>query len=219
MRKTRLFIADDHPVLRDGIKSMFSGLREYAVVGEASTGAEAIKGISESRPDVVIMDITMPEVNGINVTKRVVEEFPETKVVMLSMHADIYHAIDAFRAGAMGYVLKDSAATELMQAVEKVTAGSKYASPVIAEDLLSDFVDSIKNDSSGRDPFDLLSNREKEVLKLIADGLKNKEIAEKLFISVSTVKTHRNKVMKKLKVNDMAGLMKEAMKKGIIKAE
>ncbi|MEK6531879.1 MAG: response regulator transcription factor [Deltaproteobacteria bacterium] len=219
MRKTRLFIADDHPVLRDGIKSMFSGLPEYAVIGEASSGTEAIKGISEYRPDVVIMDITMPEVNGINVTKRILEEFPETKVVILSMHADLHHAIDAFRAGATGYVLKDSATAELIHAVERVMAGGKYASPVIAEDLLSDFVDAIKKDSSGRDSFDILSNREKEVLKLIADGSRNKDIAEKLFISVSTVKTHRNKIMKKLKVNDVASLMKEAMKKGIIKTE
>jgi DNA-binding NarL/FixJ family response regulator len=218
MTKTRLFIADDHPILRDGIKAMFSGDNSFSVVGEASTGAEALKGVFETRPDVIVMDITMPDVNGITVTKRVLEEMPEAKVIILSMHADLTHAIDAFRAGAMAYVIKDSATDELFTAVERVKSGYKYASPVIAEDLLNDFVDAMKKGSAG-DSFGSLSKREQEILRLIADGMKNKDVAERLFISVSTVKTHRTKIMKKLKVNDMASLIKEAIKKGIIRPE
>lgn len=214
----KVFIADDHPVLRNGIKSIFSGKPDFLIIGEAENGAEALKGISMLKPDLVIMDITMPDLNGITATKRITEEFPDIKVIILSMHSDIYHAIDAFRAGAMAYVLKDSGPEELLHAAERVSQGSKYASPAVAEELLNDFVDVIKKEQS-QDPFDSLSQREREILKLIADGSTSKEIAGKLFISISTVKSHRNHIMKKLKVNDMAALIKVAIRKGIITPE
>jgi two-component system response regulator NreC len=134
------------------------------------------------------------------------------------MHSDVNHPIEAFRAGALGYVLKDSEPGELLTAVEKVAAGGKYASPAITEELLNDFVDVIKKEHSS-DPFDTLSMREKEILKHIADGSTSKEIAEKLFISLSTVKSHRNNIMKKLKVNDMASLIKTAIKKGMVSSD
>ncbi|MBI5643439.1 MAG: response regulator transcription factor [Deltaproteobacteria bacterium] len=218
MKKIRVFIADDHPVLRNGIKSIFSALPDYIVAGEADNGVSALKEISSVKPDLIIMDITMPDLDGIVATRRVTEEFPETKVIILSMHADVFHAIDAFRAGAMAYVLKDSAPSELLMAVEKVMKGSKYASPAVSEELFNDFVDIIKKEQS-QDPFDTLSQREKEILKLIADGSTSKEIADKLFISVSTVKSHRNNIMKKLKVSDMANLIKIAIRKGIVESD
>jgi len=214
MKKIRVFIADDHPVFRNGIKSVLSG-SDYDVVGEADNGNTALKAISVMKPDIAILDITMPDLDGIAVTKRVAEEAPDTRVIILSMHSDLNHPIDAFRAGALGYVLKDSEPGELLKAVERVSSGGKYASPAVTEELLNDFVDVIKKDQSS-DPFDTLSSREKEILKHIADGSTSKEIAEKLFISLATVKSHRNNIMKKLKVNDMASLIKTAIKKGIV---
>lgn len=215
MKKTRIFIADDHPVLRNGIKALLSGCPDYEIVGEAENGAAALKGISALKPDLVIMDITMPDMNGITVTRRIADELPDTKVIILSMHSDLSHPIDAFRAGALGYVLKDSEPNDILRAVERVRNGGKYASPAITEDLLNDFVDVIKKDHE-KDPFDTLSQREKEILKHIADGSTSREIAGKLFISLATVKSHRNNIMKKLKVNDMASLIKTAIKKGIV---
>lgn len=215
MKKTRIFIADDHPVLRNGIKALLSACPDYEIVGEAENGAVALKGISALKPDLVIMDITMPDMNGIAVTRRIADELPDTKVIILSMHSDLTHPIDAFRAGALGYVLKDSEPNDILKAVERVRNGGKYASPAITEDLLNDFVDVIKKDHE-KDPFDTLSQREKEILKHIADGSTSREIAGKLFISLATVKSHRNNIMKKLKVNDMASLIKTAIKKGIV---
>ena len=219
MRKTRIFIADDHPVFRDGIRAVLSKTAAYTVVGEARSGADAIKGALSLRPDVIIMDITMPDMNGITVTKRIIEQFPQARVVMLSMHSDAYYAIDAFRAGASAYVLKGSPTEELITAVERVLSGGKYVSREIAGEFLNDYVDMIKKEKTSNDPFDTLSEREREILRHIADGKTSKEIAEKLFISVATVKTHRNNIMKKLRVNDMAGMIKAAIRKGIVNPE
>ncbi|HXI10478.1 MAG TPA: response regulator transcription factor [Thermodesulfobacteriota bacterium] len=219
MKKTGIFIADDHPILREGIKSAFSKNPDIAVVGESDDGAGALKAISALKPDIIIMDITMPGLNGIAATRHVVDENPDAKVIILSMHRDPSYAIDAFRAGALAYVLKESAVEDLLKAVEKVKSGSKYASPAVADELLNGVVDVIKRDRNGHDPYDLLSRREKEILKLVANGATSREVAEKLFISVSTVKSHRNNIMKKLKVNDMASLVKVAIRKGVVAAD
>lgn len=217
MKKTSIFIADDHPVFRNGLKTVLTGAG-YDIVGEADTGGAALKAISSMKPDIAILDITMPDIDGIAVTRRIADEVPGTRVIIFSMHSDVNHPIEAFRAGALGYVLKDSEPGELLMAVEKVAVGGKYASPAITEELLNDFVDVIKKEHS-TDPFDTLSMREKEILKHIADGSTSKEIAEKLFISLSTVKSHRNNIMKKLKVNDMASLIKTAIKKGMVSSD
>ncbi len=216
MNNMKVFIADDHPVLRDGIKSALSRIEGSEVIGEADNGAKALKGILSAKPDLAILDVTMPELSGIIVTKRATEALPGLKVIVLSMHAEPVYAIDAFRAGAMAYVLKGSPPEELISAIEKVCAGSKYASPAVSEDLFNDFVDMVRSDKGSSDPFDSLSQREREVLKHIVEGLTSREIADKLFVSVSTVKSHRNKIMKKLDVRDMASLVKIAIRKGII---
>ena len=218
MEKIKIYIADDYPVLRDGIKAVFASQPDFSVVGEAGDGIEALEGIAKLKPDIVIMDITMPRLNGITATKRIAEEHPDIKVIILSMHTDIHNAIDAFRAGARGYVLKDSPPEDILDAVRKVSGGAKYASPVVAEGLLDGFVEIIKKNQTD-DPFDSLSQREREVLRMIADGATSKEVAEKLFVSVSTIKSHRNSIMKKLRVNDMAGLIKIAIRKGVVTSE
>lgn len=219
MKNTEIFIADDHPILREGIKTALAKNGGYMVVGESDDGAAALKSIASLKPDIIIMDITMPGLNGIAATRRITEDNPEAKVIILSMHRDPSYAIDAFRAGALAYVLKDSGLDDLLKAVEKVKAGSKYASPAVADELLNGVVDVIKRDRTSHDPYDSLSRREKEILKLIANGATSKKVADQLFISISTVKSHRNNIMKKLKVNDMASLVKVAIRKGVVAAD
>jgi len=219
MKNTEIFIADDHPILREGIKTALAKNSGYKVVGESDDGAAALKSIDSLKPDIIIMDITMPGLNGIAATRRITEDNPQAKVIILSMHRDPSYAIDAFRAGALAYVLKDSGLDDLLKAVEKVKAGSKYASPAVADELLNGVVDVIKRDRTSHDPYDSLSRREKEILKLIANGATSKKVADQLFISISTVKSHRNNIMKKLKVNDMASLVKVAIRKGVVAAD
>lgn len=216
MQKIRIFIADDHPMIRGGIKAILANCPDCTVVGEAEGGISAVKSVAELKPDIVIMDISMPDLNGIAAAKRMIAEMPEIKIIILSMHSDVYNAIDAFRAGALAYVLKDSAPGEILEAVKKVSQGQKFASPAVAAELLNDFVHVIKKDQAFTDPFDSLTGREREVLKLIAEGSTNKEVAEKLFISLATVKTHRANLMRKLKTTDAAGLIKIAIKKGLV---
>ncbi len=218
MKQVRIFIADDHPIVRNGIKSIFSSNSSYTVVGEADDGLKALQGVSIHRPDIVILDITMPELDGILVTERIAREYPDTKVIILSMHQDRQYAVDAFRAGARAYILKGGDADEILLAVKKVMAGLIYASPPLADEIMIDFVDIIKGEQSP-DPFGSLSLREREVLKLIAEGNTNRQVAEKLFLSVSTIKSYRVNIMKKLKVNDTAGLVKAAVLNKLVRLE
>ncbi|MCK5236854.1 MAG: response regulator transcription factor [Deltaproteobacteria bacterium] len=215
MSTIKIFITDDHPIIRNGLKKMFSKDPRYKVVGEAKDGKEALEGIDKNKPDIIIMDISMPEMDGIVATKRIIKTYPDTKVIILSMHQEQQYAIDAFRAGAQGYVLKGSAVTELMDSIEKVSNGSRYASPIVANGLINGIIDMIQGEMP-MDPFNSLTSREKEVLKLVAKSIKNKEIAEELFISVHTVKTHRANIMKKLNLHDTAGLVKIAIRRGLI---
>ena len=213
--KITVFVADDHVLIRRGLKDILAKNQEIAVVGEAGDGPEAISEIKRLKPDVVLMDITMPKMDGIEATELILKELPETKVIILSMHQEHHYAVDAFRAGARGYVLKGSDPSEVLDSVRRVSRGGRYASPVISEGLLSGYVDLIQKDKA-LEPFDTLTAREKEILKLLAEGLKNNDIAEKLFISAHTVKTHRINIMRKLDVHDMGGLVKVAMRKGLI---
>lgn len=218
MGKTRIFLADDHPIVRKGIKAVFSDSTGYEIVGEAEEGIGVLKGVTSSKPDVVIMDISMPELDGIVVTERISREHPGVKVIILSMHPDRNHAIEAFRAGAKGYIIKGGDPDEILLAVDRVMQGVKYTSPELATEIMSDFVDIIRGEKSLK-PVESLSLREREVIKLIAEGYTSKEIAEKLFLSPSTVKSYRIKLMKKLDVNDVAGLVKVAIRSGLVKLD
>jgi two-component system response regulator NreC len=161
----------------------------------------------------------MPELDGILVTMRITKEFPDIKVIIFSMHRDRQYAVDAFKAGARGYILKGGDSSEILLAVKQVLSGQIYVSPPLADEILSDFVNILKGDQETLDPFDSLTLREREVLKLIAEGNTNKKVAEKLFLAESTIKSYRANIMMKLKVHDTAGLVKLAVHKGLINFE
>lgn len=214
-KRVKIFIADDHPLMRDGIKNILIKNSMYAVVGEAENGEEALKAVKRLKPDIVFMDIGMPKMNGLETTKRITEEFPKTKVIMLSMHSEQHYVMDALKAGARGYVLKGSNSSEVLESVEKILDGKRYISPAIEDQLFNNLV-KVAQKEELTDPFDTLSSREKEILKLLALGVKNEDVAEKLFISANTVKSHRTNIMKKLDTHDMGGLVRIALKKGLI---
>jgi two-component system response regulator NreC len=218
MTQIKVLVADDHPVMRKGIISVLSNDSNYTVVGETGNGFEALKGVAVHKPDLVIMDIKMPELGGILATERITKDFPDTKVIILSMYEDRQSAVDAFKAGAMAYILKGGDTEEILLAAKKVMSGLKYISPSLADEITRDFVDIIRGERV-LDPFDSLSLREKEVLKLVAESCTTKEVAEKLFLSASTVKSYRVNLMKKLRVNDTASLVKVAVINRLIKLE
>lgn len=216
MEKIKLFIADDHAIVRRGIKSLFQSKTDYKIVGEAEDGLSLLEKITDANPDIIIMDITMPHIDGLMATKRITEDLPEVKVIILSMHSDRHFAIDAFRAGAMAYVVKGDDTDDVTDAVEKVWMGKKFVSQCLVDVLFDDFVEMIKTNNTS-DPISCLSKREREILQLVAHGIRSKEIAAKLFISLSTVKTHRSNIMKKLDIHDLPSLVKIAIQHGIVK--
>ncbi len=214
MHDTKILIVDDHPFIMEGLMAIISKLDNYRIVGEAKNGEEAIEKSTKLKPDVLIMDISMPTLDGITAARRITDGSPETRIVMLSMHEDPIFAINSFRSGASAYILKESASEELLAALEKVMAGKYYISPTMVDELLSNLVDLMKKDTTF-DATDSLTTREREILTLIVRGLSNSNIAEELFISVSTVKTHKSNILKKLGVKDAAALVKLAISKGI----
>lgn len=214
MKKIRIIIADDHPLLRKGIRSALEDSPGLEVVAEAADGASALELADKLKPDIVILDITMPGgVDGIEAARRL-RKSTGVRIVILSMHQSRHYAVEALRAGANGYVLKGSDAEELITAIDKIMSGKSYISPIIAEELLNNYV---FNPSDAGDPLDMLSDREREIFKLIAEGAANREISEKLVISNATLKKHKYNLMKKLNVNDTAGLIKAAIQRGLLK--
>ncbi|MCK4846790.1 MAG: response regulator transcription factor [Deltaproteobacteria bacterium] len=214
--KIRILLVDDCPLIRTGLNIVLSDNPRYMVMGGAADGLEAIREVEECSPDIVFMDISMPSMDGLEATRQITRNFPDTKIIILSAYADEEHAIKAFRAGAKGYILKDAHHSQILAAVEKVLDGDMFVSPNISNNLFNSFVEVIKK-SAEMEPFDTLTSREKEILGLIACGGKSKEIAEKLFISLSTVKTHRANIMEKLDIHNMAELTKMAVRKGLCK--
>ncbi|MCK5237058.1 MAG: response regulator transcription factor [Deltaproteobacteria bacterium] len=214
-KKVKIFIVDDHPLMREGIKNILIKNSTYTVIGEAENGEEALNGINKLRPDIVFMDIGMPNMNGLEAAKRITKEFPETKIIMLSMHSEQHHVMDALKAGAMGYVLKGSDSSEVLESVEKIMDNKRYISPAIEDQVFNNLV-KVAQKEQVTEPFDSLTSREKEILKLLALGVKNEDIANKLFISSHTVKSHRTNIMKKLDIHDLSGLTRIALQKELI---
>lgn len=211
-QKIKVLVADDHPVVRKGLQSCLARQDRLKIVGEASDGDEALRLARELAPDVVLMDINMPRMNGLAVTEVLRKEAPNVKVLVLSMHSNKEYVFRIIQAGAHGYISKEAPPTELLRAIESVCAGEPFFSPEIAQAALSQLV----NNGGKKEPFAQLTDREREVLALIAEGRSNKEIANALGIGVRTIETHRERIMRRLDIHSVAGLTKFAIANGIV---
>ncbi len=211
-KKIKILIADDHPVVRKGLWSCLSGKTNFKIVGEASDGAAAIQKVKELAPDVVLMDIDMPQKDGLEVTNVLRKESPNVKVLILSMQSNRDTVLRIIKAGARGYVLKDAPTDELARAIETVNAGEAFFSAPVAQIALNQYL----TDTDATKPLAKLSERESEVVGLIAEGKSNKEIAMHLGIGVRTIETHRERIMRKLDIHSVAGLTKFAIANGLI---
>ncbi len=211
----RVLLADDHAVLRDGIRALLEDEADIQVIGEAEDGRTAVEQARRLRPDVVIMDIGMPLLNGLEATRQIKRDCPETKVLILTMHENPEYVPQVLSAGGSGYVLKQAAGRELVTAIRAVAKGEAQFSPSVARTLADLYLQSLEAEAV-HDPYDDLTPREREVLQLIAEGFPNRKIAEVLSLSVKTVKTHRLHLMQKLGLHDRAELIKYAFQKGII---
>jgi two-component system, NarL family, response regulator NreC len=215
MKEIRVLLADDHAIVRKGLRALLDAQPGMQVAGEAADGREAVRLTKEMQPDVVIMDIAMPNLNGIEATAQIVKAYPKISVVILSMHSDEAYLVRAFSAGAKGYMLKDSAEEDLLRAIRTVAGGRPFFSPTIAQTLLEDYVRSLQQRGL-TDSYDLLTDREKEVLQLLAEGKSNKDVATRLNLSPYTVETHRTNLMQKLNLHNTAEIVLYAVRKKII---
>jgi DNA-binding NarL/FixJ family response regulator len=212
----RILLADDHRILREGLRSLLAQQPDMQVAGEAASGEEALTLARRLRPDVVIMDVVLPGIDGVETTRRIRSELPATRVIGLSMHSDRRYVSQMLRAGALGYLVKDSAFEELNQAVRSVVAGRPYLSAVITGALVDDFVRQTSvPERPEASPLEVLTTRETEVLRLLADGKRVKEIAGILEISVKTVESHRQNIMDKLEIHSTIELTRYALREGL----
>jgi len=206
----RILLADDHALVRRGFAMILSAQPDMEIAGEAGNGREAVELAEKLKPDVVVMDVTMPELNGIEATRRLIEAAPRARVLALSMHKDAVYVREILRAGARGYLLKDSADADLLAAVRAVAKGEGYLSPGVSDAVLTDYRRHVT------DPLDLLTSREREVLQMIAEGKTNKEIATSLNLSVYTVEAHRGRIMEKLNLHSTGEMVRFAVRSGLI---
>lgn len=208
--KLRIVIADDHTLVRAGLTTLMARMQDMEVVGEAGDGREALKLVRDLQPDIALLDIAMPGLNGLEAAERIHNEAPKTKVIILSMHAKEEYVAQALKAGASGYLLKDAATTELDLALKVVAQGQFYLSPSISRQVVDSYL------HGGPTGLDLLTPRQREILQLVAEGKSTREIAELLHLSVKTVETHRAQLMDRLDIHDVAGLVRYALNKGLI---
>ena len=215
----RVLIADDHKIMLAGLRSLLEKQTDFEVVGEADNGRKAVQMAQEKKPDVVVMDVSMPDLNGIEATKQIIESLPETRVIALSMHSDKRFVMGMLRAGASGYLLKDCASQELANAIVQVAGGKKYLSPEITGVVIDDFLLGRGSSEEVATAASQLSPREREVLQLIAEGWSTKQIASHLYVSIKTIETHRRQIMKKLDLHSIADLTKYAIREGLTSIE
>ena len=213
--KLRIVLADDHTILREGLRALLSVDPKFEIVAEAEDGRQAVRCVEKLGPDLLLMDLSMPRMSGIDAISEIKKRYPETKIIALTVHKTEEYLLTTLQAGAEGYVLKDATHDELVMAIHNVMAGKPYLSPGISEKIIEGYLEG-KEGSLSLSSWQKLSQREREVLKLIAEGYKNKEIAEELCISLKTVEKHRANLMKKLDLHNAAGLTVYAVEKGLV---
>jgi DNA-binding NarL/FixJ family response regulator len=213
--RVRIVLADDHTILREGLRALLSADSNFEIVGEAEDGREAVRCVEKLEPDLLLMDLSMPRMSGMDAISEIKKRYFETKIIALTVHKTEEYLLSTLQAGVDGYVLKDATHDELVMAIHNVMAGKRYLSPGISEKIIEGYLDG-KEDSLSVSSWQKLSQREREVLKLIAEGYKNKEIAEDLCISLKTVEKHRANLMKKLDLHNAAVLTVYAMEKGLV---
>ncbi len=218
MKRIRVLLAEDHTIVRKGLRLLLDAESDIEVIGEAKDGREAIRQVEQLHPDIVVMDIAMPGLNGLEATRRIKKRFPDVEILILSMHATEEYIFQILRAGALGYVVKQSAPSELVLAIQNVWQGELFLSATISKRVIAEFIRRGER-TTEQDSHDQLTDREREVLQLIAEGHSNRQIAESLHISVKTVETHRAHVMDKLDIRGTAGLTRYAIRTGIISLE
>ena len=215
MNPIRVLLADDHTLIRAGLRMVVDAQADLTVVGEAENGREAVAKAQALKPDVAVMDIGMPSLNGIEAARQIREELPATQIVMLSMHSDEGYVLRALKAGAKAYLLKDSAEADLARAVRAAAAGKSFFSPAVGQVLLEDYMRKLQR-TGAEDSYELLTPREREILQLVAEGQSSKEIANLLNLSAYTVETHRARIMQKLNLRGIPELILYAVRKGIV---
>lgn len=213
-----IFLADDHAVVRDGLGFLLDAQPDMTLIGTAANGREAVQAVSKTCPNVVLMDITMPHLNGIDATFQISRNCPATQVIILSMHANVEHIVTALQAGARGYLLKESAGSEVITAVRSVHAGQRYLSQKISDTVIDDYLHQHYGTPETK-PLATLSSREREVLQLVVEGKSSAEIAKSLSLSPKTVETYRSRLMQKLNINDLPSLVRFAIQHGLTPME
>ena len=212
----KIVLADDHNVVRQGLKALLESESDITLVAEASDGLEVVPLVEKTSPDLLIVDVRMPGLNGLDVTRQVTQKHPGTRVIVLSMYSDEGYVVQALKNGAMAYVLKESRAADLLQAIRDVMAGKRYLSPPLSERSVEEYLAKAETEL---DPYDLLSPREREVFQLAAEGHSNPDISQRLAISARTVETHRANAMKKLKLKGQTDIVRYAIRKGLVSPE
>jgi DNA-binding NarL/FixJ family response regulator len=216
MKKIKVIVADDHTIVRKGLCAILEGETDIEVVGEAEDGREAIKKVEQFQPDVVLLDITMPILNGLEATRQLSKRFPKLKILILTMHDNEEYVFETLRAGASGYLVKRSAPNELISAIQAVYSGGSFLSPAISKRVIDEYVRGGPKKVKEDEEYGKLTEREREILQLIAEGRANREIAELLNISIKTVESHRSHIMEKLNIRNIAELTQYAIRKGLI---
>jgi DNA-binding NarL/FixJ family response regulator len=213
LMKTRIVLADDHAIFRAGLRSLLNKYKDLQIIGEVQNGRDAVRQVGSLRPDIVVMDLTMSDLNGVEATRQIVRDCPQTRVLCLTMHDTLEHVVEVLLAGAHGYVLKDGDIHELIMAVRTIARGQYYLSPEISGLVIRDYMTKLAE--SSRSAVSELSEREREILQLLVEGCSSSKIAEKLFVSIKTVATHRQSIMMKLNVDSLAELTKYALREGV----